>query len=171
MQHRTHTLSLGGTFVIAEIPQSTVGKLRMCPDRESLPLALWTLLDCVYPRGMASNPTGPAPADRSPPRAGAQGDDRPERYGTVAVARHVKEDGVSQQGANSRPTLDARIGGSYGGGGGHCTPDWSQPSKNMRERMITLPDVDLVYLQHPSRGKAEWLGHAIAAAAESSSII
>jgi hypothetical protein len=42
---------------------------------------------------MASNPTGPAPADRSPPRAGAQGDDRPERYGTVAVTRHVKDDG------------------------------------------------------------------------------
>jgi hypothetical protein len=42
---------------------------------------------------MASNPTGPAPADKSPPRTGEQGDDRPERYGTVAVARHVKDDG------------------------------------------------------------------------------
>ncbi len=42
---------------------------------------------------MASNPTGPAPVDRPPLRASTQGDDRPERYGTVAVTRHVKDDG------------------------------------------------------------------------------
>jgi hypothetical protein len=42
---------------------------------------------------MTSNPSGPAPADRSPLRSGRQGDDRVERYGTVAVARHAKTDG------------------------------------------------------------------------------
>jgi hypothetical protein len=38
---------------------------------------------------MASNPTGPPRLPREP----SGEDDRLERYGTVSVARHVKDDG------------------------------------------------------------------------------
>ncbi|MGH2855018.1 MAG: hypothetical protein ACRDLF_12605 [Solirubrobacteraceae bacterium] len=56
---------------------------------------------------MASNPAGSTPADQPPPRTGIQEEDRSERYGALAVARHVKDDGralILYTRAGERPT-------------------------------------------------------------------
>ena len=42
---------------------------------------------------MASNPSPPAPGERPPEGAPNAGQDPPERYGTLAIERRVKDDG------------------------------------------------------------------------------
>ncbi len=51
---------------------------------------------CVYPRDMAREPAAPSPSDRPEQGARPGADERAqpaERYGPLALARHVKDDG------------------------------------------------------------------------------